>query len=63
MIYLSLLKAFFLALPELVELLRMIQKANDDEVKAQKIKSDLGAINEAFKNRDSAALIRIFNSV
>lgn len=59
---LSLLKAFLLALPELIRLVRNIQKMQDEAALAAKVKSDLGKINEAFEKRDPETLKRIFNS-
>ncbi len=59
---LSLLKAFVIALPEIIRLLRNIQDLQDEAAVAKKVKEDLGALNDAFEKRDAETLNRIFNS-
>ncbi len=62
MTYLGLVKAFLIALPELIRLIRIIEAKQKELVKAEQIKADIGAINEAFETKDPDALSRLFNS-
>lgn len=54
--------ALLLALPELLELIRAIQKANQEVKTDKKIKDDLRKISEAFKDKDAKKLNDVFNS-
>lgn len=52
---------FLAALPELIRLVRDIETAIKKEESDRKVKNDVKAIREAFKNQDAQALNRIFN--
>lgn len=54
---------FFTALPELIKLVRDIQAAIKKEESDRKVKNDVKAIREAYKNQDAEALNRVFNPV
>lgn len=62
MTLLKLLKILFIALPEIVRLIRALDAHYDEAALNQKIKQDLGAISDAFEKKDGAALRNIFNS-
>lgn len=49
-------------LPELVALIKAIQKAIDQAETDRKVKDDLNAIKKAFDTKDATALDHIFNS-
>ena len=54
---------FLTALPELIKLVRDIQAAIKKEESDRKVKHDVKAIREAYKNQDAKALNRVFNPV
>ena len=56
--YIKLLKLIILALPELIRLIKQIEKDGNEK----KLKEDLRAIEDAFKNKDADALNRAFNN-
>jgi hypothetical protein len=62
MTYLKLAKILIFAMPEILRLIKTIDAKYDEAALTDKIKHDLGAINEAFEKRDGAALTRLFNS-
>jgi hypothetical protein len=47
-------------LPELIELIKSIQKAIDESETERKVRDDVKAISEAFKSRDATKLRSIF---
>lgn len=59
---LNALYALIIALPEILRLLKEIEKRHQDELKNKKIKEDLKKIEEAFKDRDADKLRDVFNS-
>lgn len=48
-------------LPEIIQLLRAIEKANQEAQTERKVKDDLKSIHEAFSANDSSKLDHIFN--
>lgn len=62
MIYLKLIYILIVALPDIIRLVKAVNKDLEDEAANDKVKKDLAAIKEAFKKRDAAELRRIFNS-
>lgn len=56
------LAALIAALPELLRLLRTVQKKIDEAETNRKVTDDLKAINEAFKSNDPDKLNHIFNN-
>jgi hypothetical protein len=54
--------AFLAALPELVRLVKNIERRIEAAETERKIKEDLEAINEAFEKEDPEKLKQIFNS-
>ena len=57
------MSAFFTlisCLPELLKLIKSLQKAADDAEKERKVKEDLQRIHAAFNNKDASALNDIF---
>ncbi len=59
---LALIKAFLIALPELVKLVQTLQAMQDENAMAIQIKKDLVTINDAFQKKDPDALRALFNS-
>jgi hypothetical protein len=57
--YIKIIKLIIVAWPDIVRLI----KAIEDHGNKQKLKEDLHAIEEAFKNRDADALNKHFNRV
>jgi len=49
-------------LPALIELIKQLQKKQNEAAVKMKIKYDLKKINQAFKDKDEQALRNIFNS-
>lgn len=61
----SLIKALYaliIALPEIIKLIKELEKRHQDEMNNKKIKKDLKEIGQAFEDRDPDKLNRIFNS-
>lgn len=58
----SFLIAFFTALPELVRLVKTMQRQIEEANTKRKVKEDVKAINEAFKKKDPDSLKRIFDT-
>lgn len=54
--------AFLVALPELLRLIKNLQKRIDEAKTDKKVKEDLTKINKAFEDNDEKALNDIFNS-
>jgi hypothetical protein len=54
--------ALLISLPEIIELIKSIQKQIDESFEDRKLKDDIKKINDAFKTRDPEALNRIFIS-
>jgi len=54
--------AFLAAVPELLRLVRNIEKRIEAAKTEKKVKEDLEAINEAFETKDANKLNDIFNS-
>jgi len=54
--------AFLTVLPELIRLIKNIEKRIQATETDKKVKEDIKAINEAFEQKDSAKLNRIFDS-
>lgn len=57
----NILLQFLAALPELIKLVRDIQAAIKKEESDRKVKNDVKAIREAYKNQDADAINRLFN--
>lgn len=55
------LSALILALPELIKLVKNIQKQIEEQNTDQKVKDDLKKINKAFEDKDAKALNDLFN--
>lgn len=53
---------FLSILPELIKLIKNLQKRADDLEKKRLIKEDIKKINKAFEDNDNEALNTIFNS-
>jgi hypothetical protein len=49
-------------LPELLRIIELIEKRTNEIKAERKVKDDLEAIEQAFKNNDAEALNRLFNS-
>lgn len=62
MIYVRLIYILIVSLPDIIRLIDEIKKRHDEEATKDKIKEDINAIKEAFKNRDADALRKLFNS-
>jgi prephenate dehydrogenase len=60
--YLKLIYLVITSLPQVARLIASIQKANEERATREKIKKDLEAIDEAFKNLSADELRRIFKS-
>lgn len=61
----SLFKAIvslLIALPELIRLVKNLEKKADHKAKIAKVKQDVKKINDAYENGDEKALNEIFNS-
>lgn len=59
------MKAFFallMSLPEILSIIRTLEKMAREHEKKAKIKKDMRAIDEAFKNQDFDSLRDIFKS-
>lgn len=50
------------ALPEIIKLIKEMQKRIDEEMLNKKVKDDFEKIRLAFKNKDADMLKRIFNN-
>ena len=57
--YIKIIRLIILALPEIVKLIKAIEAHGNEK----KLKEDLHAIEEAFKNRDADSLNKHFNRV
>ena len=62
MIYIRLIYLVITSLPQVARLIASIQKANEERATREKVKKDLEAIDEAFKNLSADELRRIFKS-
>ena len=58
----NLLATLILSLPELIQLLKALQKQIDEAETDRKVKNDLKTISEAFREKDAAKLNALFNS-
>ena len=58
----KLIGAFMTALPEIIKLIKEMQKRIDEEMLNKKVKDDFEKIRLAFKNKDADMLKRIFNN-
>jgi hypothetical protein len=56
------LLALIAALPEIIEMIKHLQRLNDQAEADRKVKDDIRAINKAFEDKDADALIRIFHT-
>ena len=54
--------ALIISLPEILRLIKELEKRHKEESKNRKIKEDLKEIEQAFKERDADKLRDIFNS-
>lgn len=54
--------ALLVSLPELLKLIKELQKKQDKKAQDKKIKDDVAAIRKAFEENDEEALRDIFNS-
>lgn len=54
--------ALIAALPEILRLIRNIEKRLDERATQKKIKQDIEKLNKAFEENDAEAINRIFNS-
>lgn len=55
--------AFFQALPELIKLVTVLQKAADEAETSRKVKEDVAEIHQAFLNKDANALNNLFSNL
>lgn len=60
--FLKELAALIVAFPEIMKLLKNIQKNLDEQATQKKVKEDLAVINKAFEEKDAKALHDLFNS-
>lgn len=54
--------AFLGALPEILKLIKRLEEMNRQAKVDRKVKDDIKAINDAFKNDDAEELNRIFRN-
>lgn len=59
----KLILAFLASLPEILKLIKNIQKAIEEQETQKKVKDDFKKINKAFETRDAKLLNDIFNDV
>ena len=59
---LKLLYAFFVSLPELLRLVKVLQRNLAEAETRSKVKDDVAKIRKAFEAKDEEALNSIFNS-
>lgn len=57
----SFITGFLSALPELIKLVKLIQKKIEEDKSDKKTKEEIRKINQAFKDRDAEALNRLFD--
>lgn len=58
----KLIHSLIIALPELIKLIKNIEKQIEEKNTDEKVKDDLKKINEAFEKKDAKALNDLFNS-
>lgn len=59
---LKIISSFIMALPEIIKLIKHLEKEHKKQKTKKKIKDDIKKINQAFEKQDAEALNRIFNS-
>lgn len=59
---LKIIYTLIIVLPDILKLIENIEKKNKDTQIDRKVKEDVKAINQAFKDKDEKALRDIFNS-
>jgi hypothetical protein len=62
MSWLAVIKVLIFNAPEVLGLIRAIIEKAEEAERKEKVKDDFRAIEQAFKNKDSDALRRIFES-
>lgn len=58
----KLLYALLIATPEIIKLIRELEKRNRELERQKQLRADLEAIRKAIENKDEKALRDIFNS-
>ena len=58
----KIIHSLIVALPELIKLVKNIEKQIEAKKTDEKVKDDLKKINEAFEKKDAEALNKLFNS-
>ncbi len=53
---------FIFAIPDLVRLIKAIQKFNEEQENKTKVRDDIKKIDEAFRNNDASKLNSVFAS-
>ena len=53
--------ALLAALPEIINLIKMIQDGIDEQAEDKKVKDELAKLNKAYKDKDAEAFRNVFN--
>lgn len=62
MTFFRILKLIFVSLPELLELVKLIESEYRETERKKQLEKEIRAIRDAFKTKDAAALERAFTS-